>query len=174
MIYDGAHILPFKGIMPTIADSALIMPGAMIIGDVHIGEESSIWPGVVVRGDVNHIRIGARTNIQDNSTVHVTRRTAPTIIGNGITVGHNVMLHGCTLEDDCFVGMSATIIDKAVVSSGAMVAAGALVTQRKTVPSGELWAGNPAKKLRDLRQEESDFIPQSAVNYVGDSRDYMS
>ena len=98
--------------MPTIHETALIMPGAMVIGDVEIGAESSIWPGVVIRGDVNYIRIGERTNIQDNSTVHVTRRTAPTFIGSGITIGHNVMLHGCTLEDDCFVGMSATIMDK--------------------------------------------------------------
>lgn len=172
-------ILPYKGIYPKIHPTALIMPGAVVIGDVEIGEYSSIWPGVVVRGDVNYIRIGKRTNIQDGSVIHVTRpqiagESGMTIIGDNITVGHKVMLHACTLEDACFVGMGAVIIDGAVVKTGGMVAAGAVVTYRKVIPQGEIWAGNPAKLLREMKQSEKDFIMQSAQNYVNDANDYIS
>lgn len=172
-------ILPYKGIFPKIHPTACIMPGAVVIGDVEIGEYSSIWPGVVVRGDVNYIRIGKRTNIQDGSVVHVTRpqiagESGMTIIGDNITIGHKVMLHACTLEDACFVGMSACIIDGATVKTGGMVAAGAVVTYKKVVPAGEIWAGNPAKVLREMKQSEKDFILQSAQNYVNDAADYLN
>jgi carbonic anhydrase/acetyltransferase-like protein (isoleucine patch superfamily) len=171
-------ILPFDGKYPKISDKAFIAPGATIIGDVEIGEYSSIWPGVVIRGDVNYIRIGKRTNIQDNSVIHVTRPSIAgdrgmTIIGDNITIGHMAMLHACTLEDQCFVGMSSTIIDGAVVKTNAMVAAGAVVTPNKTVPTGQLWAGNPAKYMRDLKQPELDFIPKSAENYVNDMQAHI-
>ncbi len=158
--------------MPTIADDAFIAPGAVVIGDVHIGSRSNIWFGCVIRGDVNHIRIGECTNIQDGAIVHVTRKTGPTIIGSGITIGHSVLLHACTLEDDCFIGMSATVMDDALVESGAMVAAGALVTPRKRVEAGQIWGGNPAKYLRDMKQEEKEFIPVSADNYVRLAEEY--
>lgn len=165
-------ILPYKGIMPTIAPSAFIAPGAVVIGDVVIGEESNVWFGCVIRGDVCEIRIGARTNIQDGTVIHVTRKTGPTRIGSGITIGHSALLHACTLEDDCFIGMRATVMDDAVVERGAMVAAGALVTPRKRVLSGQVWAGNPAKYLRDLTDQEADFIGISAQNYVSLAKDY--
>jgi carbonic anhydrase/acetyltransferase-like protein (isoleucine patch superfamily) len=164
--------------MPKIHPTACIMPGAVVIGDVEIGEYSSIWPGVSIRGDVNHIRIGKRTNIQDGSVVHVTRpqiagEGGMTIIGDNITIGHKVMLHACTLEDACFIGMASCIIDGATVKSGGMVAAGAMVTYRKIVPAGEIWAGNPAKLMREMKQSEKDFIMQSAQNYVDDAAEYL-
>lgn len=167
-------ILPYNGIMPTIHPDAWIAPGAVVIGDVHIGAHSSVWFGCVIRGDVNHIRIGERTNVQDNSVIHVTRKTHPTIIGSGITIGHQAMMHGCILEDDCFIGMKSCIMDGATVESGAMVAACANITPGKTLKSGELWAGNPAKYFRDLKQQETDFIALSSENYVKDANSYKS
>jgi carbonic anhydrase/acetyltransferase-like protein (isoleucine patch superfamily) len=145
-----------------------------VIGDVHLGAKSNIWYGCVVRGDVNIIRIGERTNIQDGTIVHVTRKTGPTIIGSGVTIGHSVLLHACTLEDDCFVGMHSTVMDGAVVESGAWVAAGAIVTPGKRIPRGQIWAGNPARYLRDLKPEETAFIPVSAGNYVELADEYRA
>lgn len=167
-------ILPYKGILPTIHPSAYIAPGAVVIGDVHIGAETNVWPGVVIRGDVNTIRIGERTNIQDGTVIHVTRVTGPTKIGSGITIGHHALLHACTLEDGCFIGMRATVMDFAVVESGAFVAAGALVTPKKHVKAGEMWAGNPAKLFRPVSAEETAFIPVSAKHYVELAQDYKS
>ena len=158
--------------MPTIADDAFIAPNAVIIGDVHIGSQSNVWFGCTIRGDVNHIRIGERTNIQDGTVIHVTRKTGPTIIGSGITIGHSALLHACTLEDDCFVGMGATVMDDAVIESHAMLAAGALLTPRKRIESGQLWAGNPATYFRELKQVEADFISISAQNYVELGEEY--
>lgn len=172
-------ILPYKGIHPKIHESALIMPGAVIIGDVEIGEESNIWPGVVIRGDINTIRIGKRTNIQDGTVVHVTRPESAgvgrgmTVIGDDITIGHQAILHACTLENGCFVGMGASVIDGAIVKSGGMVAAGAMLTYRKIVPSGEIWAGNPAKFFRNMTDAEKKYIPESAQNYVNDAKEYI-
>ena len=177
--YQKPIILPFKGISPKISDKAFIAPGAVIIGDVEIGEYSSIWPGVVIRGYVNYIRIGKRTNIQDGTIIHVTRpsiagETGQTIIGDNITIGHQAMLHACTLEDECFIGMSATAMDGAIVKSGGMLAAGAVLTPNKQVPKGQIFAGNPAKYMRDMKQAESDFILKSANNYVQDMKDHLS
>lgn len=166
-------ILPYKGILPTIHKTAFIAPGAVVIGDVHIGAESNIWFGCVVRGDVNFIRIGERTNIQDGSVVHVTRKTGPTIIGSGVTIGHSVLLHACTLEDDSFIGMHSTVMDGAVVESGGWLAAGALLPPGKRAPKGQIWAGNPAKYLRDLRESEAAFIAVSSQNYVELAREYI-
>jgi carbonic anhydrase/acetyltransferase-like protein (isoleucine patch superfamily) len=165
-------ILPYNGIMPIIHPDAFIAPGVVVAGDVHIGKDSNVWFGCVIRGDTNHIRIGESTNIQDGTIIHTTRQIGPTHIGSGITIGHRALLHACTLEDGCFIGMGATILDHAVVQSGAMVAAGALVTPKKTVPTGELWAGNPAKLFRPMTQGESDFISESAAHYVGLSKKY--
>lgn len=159
-------ILPWKGVTPTIAQSAFIAPQSTVIGDVVIGEETSIWFGCVVRGDVHEIRIGSRTNIQDGTIVHVTGGKFGTYIGSGITIGHGCVLHACVLEDDCFIGMGATVMDGAVVESGAMVAAGAVVTPGKRVKKGELWAGSPAKPMRELKPEDVAFFPVSARNYV--------
>lgn len=165
-------ILPYFDQTPRIDPKAFIAPTAAVIGDVEIGEDTGIWFGVTVRGDVNHIRIGSRTNIQDGSVVHVTRRTHPTLIGNGVTIGHKALLHGCVLEDRCFIGMGATVMDGAVVEEGAMVAAGALVTPNKRILKGQLWAGSPAKYFRDLTPEEIAFIPVSEENYVKHCREY--
>lgn len=167
-------ILPYKGIMPKIAGDAFIAPGAVVIGDVEIGSRSNVWFGCVIRGDVNTIRIGEGTNIQDGSVVHVTRKTGPTKIGSGVTIGHMALLHACTLEDGSFVGMQATVMDGAVVESGGMAAAGALVTPGKRIPKGQIWAGNPARYLRDLKQEEVDFITVSAQHYMDLAAEYRN
>lgn len=167
-------VLPYKGIYPTIADDAFIAPSADIIGDVTIGAKSGIWFGCVIRGDVNTIRIGERTNIQDGSIVHVTRKTHPTIIGSRVTIGHKALLHGCTLEDDCFIGMGAIIMDGAVVESGGMVAAGALITPNKIVKKGEIWAGNPARFFRVMTEEEQAFIAISEANYTKHAEEYLA
>lgn len=157
-----------------ISDKAFIAPGAAVIGDVHIGADTGVWFGCVIRGDVQSIRIGERTNIQDGTVIHVTRDTGPTTIGSGVTIGHSALLHACTLEDNCFIGMRATVMDGAVVESGAMVAAGALVTPGKRVLSGQLWAGSPARYFRDLTIEEKAFFPVSAENYVRHAREYLA
>lgn len=159
-------IKPFKGKYPKIADDAFIADDAVIIGDVEIGAKASIWYGCVIRGDVNYIRIGAGTNIQDNSTIHVSRYDGPTIIGSGITVGHKALLHACILEDYSFVGMGAVLLDGSKVNKHGMLAAGAMLAPKKIVPSGELWAGSPAKLFRSLRQEEIDYIYTSEANYI--------
>lgn len=164
----------YKNTQPKIANNAFIAPSADIIGDVTIGEETGIWFGCVIRGDVAEVKIGKRTNIQDGTVIHVTRNGHPTIIGDGVTIGHRALLHACKLEDSCFVGMGATIMDDAVVESGAMVAAGALVTPGKIVKSGQIWAGNPAKYFRDLTKDEANFITTSEVNYVKHVHEYLA
>lgn len=159
-------ILPYKGIVPKIDNSAFIAPSASIIGDVEIGAETQIWYGCTVRGDVNDVKIGARTNIQDGSVIHVTHGFSGTHIGDDVTVGHNAILHACTIHDKGFVGMQACVMDGAVVESYGMVAAGALVPPGKVVKSGELWVGSPAKAVRELTQEERDYLDWSAPHYV--------
>jgi carbonic anhydrase/acetyltransferase-like protein (isoleucine patch superfamily) len=166
-------IRAYKNVAPTIAKDAFIAEGAVVIGDVHIGAESNVWFGCVIRGDVNIIRIGSRTNIQDGTVIHVTRKTGPTIIGSGVTIGHSVLLHACTLEDDCFIAMHSTIMDGAVVESGAWVAGGALVTPNKRILKGQIWGGNPARYLRDMKEEEKQFIAISSKNYVELAKDYL-
>jgi carbonic anhydrase/acetyltransferase-like protein (isoleucine patch superfamily) len=166
-------ILPYRGIMPTIADDVFIAPNATIIGDVTIGAGSSVWFGAVIRGDVMPITIGERTNIQDNSVIHVTRKVGATHIGSDVTIGHAVMLHACTIEDKAFIGMSAVLLDHAHIEREGMVAAGALVTPRKRIKTHELWAGNPATKMRDMRPEEIKFLGISADNYVCLAKEYQ-
>ncbi|XP_057542380.1 gamma carbonic anhydrase 1, mitochondrial [Amaranthus tricolor] len=155
---------------PIVDKEAFVAPSASVIGDVQIGHGSSIWYGCVLRGDVNRISIGSGTNIQDNSLVHVAKsnlagKVLPTIIGDNVTVGHSAILHGCTVDDEAFVGMGATLLDGVVVEKHAMVAAGALVRQNTRIPSGQVWGGNPAKFLRNLTEEEMAFISESASNY---------
>lgn len=165
-------ILPHKSVLPTIDSSAFIAHTATVIGDVHIGPETGIWYGCVVRGDVNEIRIGARTNIQDGTVIHVAAKGQGTYIGDGITVGHMALLHACTLEDNCFIGMKACVMDGAYVESGAMVAAGALVTPGKRVKSGQLWAGSPARPIRDLTEQDLAYFPVSATQYAALAAEY--
>jgi carbonic anhydrase/acetyltransferase-like protein (isoleucine patch superfamily) len=157
--------------IPGMTTSTFVAPSASVIGDVTIGPGSSIWYGSILRGDVNKISIGAKTNIQDGCVVHVAKQNMagvqlPTIVGSSVTVGHGAVLHACTVEDNAFVGMGATLLDGSKVEKGAMVAAGALVTAGTTVPTGQIWAGNPAKFLRNLTTEESAFISVSADNYA--------
>lgn len=171
-------IRPFQGMTPKIANGVFIAETAAVIGDVEIGAGSSIWYACVVRGDVNRVRIGANTNIQDGTVIHVDAEGEhwnglPTMIGDNVTVGHRAMLHACTLEDGSFVGMSATVLDGAVVETGAMVAAGALVTPGKRVPKGELWAGAPAKCMRALTQDELDYFQVSADHYAELAAKYL-
>ena len=169
---SGGVILPYKGVLPRIADDAFIAPTAVIIGDVEIGPEAGVWFGCILRGDQNYIRVGARTNIQDGTIVHVDSREFWTTIGDDITIGHNAVIHACTLENGCFIGMSATVMDGAVVESGAMVAAGALVTPGKRVPAGELWAGTPARRMRDVTAAEAANFPEVIDEYVMLARNY--
>lgn len=166
-------ILPFKGVYPKIAKTAFIAPGVTVIGDVVIGAYTNIWPGCVIRGDVNTVRIGSRTNIQDGTVIHVTNKTGPTVIGSNITIGHQALLHACTLEDNSFVGMGAIAMDGAVVETGGMLAAGGLLTPGKRIPGGQLWAGNPAKYFRDMKREESSYIGWSAQHYVDLAAEYI-
>lgn len=161
-----AIIKPYKGKYPQIADDAFIADDAVIIGDVVIGSKASIWYGTVVRGDVNYIRIGEGANIQDNSTVHVSRYDGPTIIGKGVTVGHNAVLHACELADYSFVGMGAIVLDGSKIETHGMIAAGALLSPRKVIEQGQLWAGTPAKLFRPMKQEEIDYIYTSEQNYI--------
>lgn len=159
-------ILPYKGISPQIHSSAFIAPSASIIGDVKIGEDSNIWYNCALRGDVNDIKIGKRSNIQDGTVIHVTTNFQGTNVGDDVTVGHLAILHACTIEDFGFVGMQACVMDGAVVESHGMLAAGALLTPNKRVPSGELWAGSPAKYMRDLTDKERAYLKWSAPHYV--------
>ena len=151
---------------PEIDDTAYLASTSAIMGAVRIGADVSVWHQVTLRGDANYITVGAGTNIQDNSCVHIDSARHPTIIGKRVTIGHNAVIHACTLEDACFVGMGAIIMDGAVVESHAMVAAGAMVTPGKRVPSGELWAGSPAKFMRHLSAEEQQLIEVSADRYI--------
>lgn len=167
-------ILPYKNILPKIAADAWVAENAIVAGDVEIGAQSSVWFGVSMRGDVHEIRIGARTNIQDNAVVHVTRGVSGTYIGDDVTIGHGAIIHACTIGNEALIGMGAIILDKAIVEERAMVAAGALVPPGKTIKSGQLWGGNPARYMRDLSPQELDFLKISADNYVCLAAEYKS
>jgi carbonic anhydrase/acetyltransferase-like protein (isoleucine patch superfamily) len=166
-------ILPYRGTYPRIAESAFVAPTATVIGDVEIGEDSNVWFGCVIRGDVNVIRIGERSNIQDGTVVHVSREKYGTYIGSDITIGHMALIHACTLEDGCFIGMHATVMDGCVVESEAMVAAGALITPGKRVGRGQLWAGTPAKMIRELSKTDRENLAATALHYVRLAREYL-
>lgn len=167
-------IRPYKNILPKIHDSVFVAENAVIIGDVEIGAESSIWYGCTLRGDVNNIRIGQRSNIQDHTIIHVSSTGQGTYIGNDVTVGHAAVLHACTIGNLAFIGMQACVMDDAVIEDGAMVAAGALVTPGKRIPSGQLWGGSPARYMRDLTVAERDFLPFSAARYARLAALYLS
>jgi carbonic anhydrase/acetyltransferase-like protein (isoleucine patch superfamily) len=160
-------ISPHGGRAPRLHASVFVAENAVVVGDVEIGEGSSIWFGTVVRGDVNHVRVGARTNLQDLTVVHVTSGTHPTVIGDDVTVGHRAVLHGCTIRDRCLVGIGAIVMDGAVVGPDAMVGAGALVAPGTVVPPGTLVLGSPAKPRRELTPEERAFLRTSAERYAG-------
>lgn len=167
-------ILSYQAKFPKIADTAFIADNATVIGDVEIGAEASIWFGTVLRGDVHFIRVGARTNIQDNSVVHVTTARNPTIVGEDVTVGHAVVLHGCTVKDRALIGMGAIVMDRAVVGEGAIVAAGALVPEGMEIPDGMVAFGSPAKVRRPVREAEERMLARSAPHYVEVARNYRA
>ena len=173
-------IRTFEGITPVIAASTYIDEAAVVIGNVSIGEHSSVWPTVVIRGDVNTITIGDRTSIQDGSVLHVNHDADynpggdPLSIGSYVTVGHKVMLHGCTIEDHCLVGMSSTILDKAVVESHTMIGAGSLVSPGKVLESGYLYVGVPARQVRKLTDEELAYLDYAADFYANLKSKHMA
>jgi carbonic anhydrase/acetyltransferase-like protein (isoleucine patch superfamily) len=177
------NILSFKSIMPRIAADVFIADTARVIGDVEIGAGSSIWYGAVVRGDVNPIRIGQQTNIQEGVVIHVASEATfpdgrpkngiPAIIGSRVTVGHMALLHACRVEDECLIGMKSCVMDGAVVQTNSIVAAGALVTPGKQVLSGQLWAGSPARYVRDITPDELTHLRWSAGHYEDLMRNYL-
>ena len=167
-------IRTFKGTTPTIAQTAYVDDSAQIVGDVHIGDESSVWMNAVVRGDVNHIRLGRRTNIQDGTIVHVMRDPShPTLLGDDITVGHGAVVHGCTIEDACLIGMGAILLNGAHVGTGSIVAAGTLLPEGCVIPPRSLVMGSPGKVKRAVTDDEYEFILESAQNYVRYRLDYL-
>lgn len=159
-------ILPYKGIAPRIHPSCFIAENAVIIGDVEIGPDSNIWYGCVLRGDVNNITIGARTNIQDGTVIHVSSTTQGSYIGDDVTVGHMALIHACTIGNRVLVGMKSCIMDDAQVGDEAIVAACALIPPRKSVPTRELWAGQPARLMRAVTDDDVADILHSATHYV--------
>ena len=182
----SAILLPYRGIMPKIDPTAFIAPGAVVIGDVEIGAGSSVWFGCVLRGDVNQIRIGARTNIQDGTVIHVASGEQPasakskippngypTLIGDDVTVGHMALLHACTVESRGFVGMKAMVMDGSTIKSEGMLGAGAMLTPGKIVASGELWTGSPAKFWRHLTPDDIAQFDLRSGQYERLAQDYV-
>lgn len=167
-------IHPFKGILPQIDPTAFLTPSADVIGDVVLGPYCSVWFNATIRGDVNSIRIGSETNIQDNAVIHVTGVTGPTVIGNRVTIGHSAIVHGCTVEDRVLVGMGAIILDQSVIGTGSIIGAGALVTSRTIVPPGSMVYGNPARVIRALTEAEIASIDVFADKYLRNIKDYTS
>ena len=165
-------IRTYQGLTPTLGNHAFVDDTALVVGDVHIGEDSSIWPLTVVRGDVNKIRIGKRTNIQDNSVMHVTHPHTDIPdgyalhVGNNVTVGHRVILHGCEVGDNCLVGMGSTVMDGAKLEPYVLLGAGSLVSPGKVLEGGYLWLGSPVRKVRPLSDDEKKWIDYSAQHYV--------
>ncbi|WP_156677827.1 gamma carbonic anhydrase family protein [Sphingomonas profundi] len=167
---DGVTILPFEGARPAIDATAFVAPGTRIIGDVRIGAEASIWYNCVLRGDVDAIAIGPRSNIQDGSVVHVTTKRWSTVIGADCLIGHLAMIHGCTLHDRSFVGLGAIVMDGCEIAEDGMLAAGALLTPGKRIGAGQMWAGRPAKHVRDLTPEEMAHHRDGVARYVALAR----
>lgn len=167
-------IRTFQGVRPTVPKSCFIEETGVVIGDVVMGEDCSVWFHAVVRGDVHFIRIGNRTNVQDLCMLHVTHETHPLVIGNDVTIGHNVILHGCTIKDRVLIGMGAIIMDAAVIGEDSVVGAGALVTEGTIVPAKSLILGSPAKVKRAVTEHELAWIKESADNYVDYTRLYLT
>jgi len=171
---------PYQGIRPTLGEKVYVDSSAVLVGDIHLADHSSVWPLVAARGDVNHIRIGERTNIQDGTVLHVTRKSDsnpdghPLIIGDDVTIGHKAMLHGCKVGNRVLVGMGAIILDAAVIEDDVIIGAGTLVPPGKILSSGYLYVGSPAKQARPLTDAELAFLPQSADNYVRLKDEYLA
>ena len=169
----------YKTILPKLSAGVFVHPRATVIGDVELGDDVSVWPGTVIRGDVNFIRVGAGTNIQDNSVLHVSHRTesdpegGPLIIGSNVTIGHGTILHACTISDACLIGMGSIILDRAVVEKHVLIGAGSLVSEGKRLESGYLYLGSPAKAVRPLTAEEIAYFDYSAGHYIRLARSYL-
>lgn len=166
-------ILPYRGINPRIGTEVFIAPGASVIGDVVLDEGSSIWFGCVLRGDERAIHIGANTNIQDLTVIHTSRQGRDAEIGANVTVGHRVVLHGCTVADSVLIGIGAIVLDDVTIETGAIVAAGAVVTAGKTIGAGELWAGCPAKKVGEVTERQMEFIKSTPLHYRQKAANYL-
>lgn len=159
-------ILPIKGVSPSIGKDCFLAENATIIGDVFLGEGSTVWFNAVIRGDVNSIRIGKKTNIQDGAVIHCTYQRAPTTIGNNVSVGHNAIVHGCTIADNVLIGMGAIVMDNAVVQENCIIAAGSVILENTICESGFIYAGVPAKKVKPLSPEQIENLAKTADNYV--------
>lgn len=173
------RLAPHHGATPMLAAGAWVHPRATVIGEVSLGQDASVWPGAVIRGDVNSIAIGEASNIQDGSVLHVSHKTplspagGPLVVGARVTVGHTVILHACTIEDECLIGMGSIILDRAVVQKHVLLGAGSLVPEGKVLESGHLYLGRPAKLVRQLTDEEIAYFSYSAQHYVALARSYQ-
>lgn len=167
------HILPYGGVWPRIAPTAFIAPSAVIVGDVEIGEEASVWFGVVIRGDTAPVRIGARSNVQDNTVIH-TDDGAPTLIGDDCSIGHAAILHGAVVGDGALIGMGSTLLNHAEVSAGCLLAAGSLLPEGKTIPAGQLAMGAPAKVVRAVTEDERERMRSGLAHYLTYAREYRA
>ena len=165
---------PFRGVLPTIHETAFVAPGTQVIGDVTLGAGSSLWFNCVARGDVDVIRIGARSNIQDGSIVHVTGGRFGTFVGDDVLVGHQCIIHGCRLENESFVGMGSTVMDGCVIEQGAMLGAGSLLSPGKIIKAGQLWLGRPARYVRDLTPAELASNREAVLHYVHLAAEYRT
>ena len=168
----------YRGLFPKLGKNVFVHPAATVIGDVELHDSVSIWPGVVIRGDVNRIRIGVRSNVQDGSLLHVTHKSprdpegAPLLIGNEVTIGHGVILHGCVIHDECLIGMGSLVMDKAVIESRVLLGAGSLVPEGRVLQSGWLYVGRPAAPVRPLTAEELSYFSRHATNYAKLAAEY--
>jgi carbonic anhydrase/acetyltransferase-like protein (isoleucine patch superfamily) len=175
----SVNIAPYLGVAPQIGAGVYLHPTASLTGDVVIGDHASVWPGVVIRGDVNHVRIGSGTNVQDLSVLHVSHKSSwdpggsPLIVGANVTIGHRVILHGCTIEDESLIGMGSIVMDKVVVQKHVLLGAGSLVPEGKVLESGYLYYGSPAKKVRPLSEAEIAHFMYSARHYIKLKNDYL-
>ena len=174
MRYGGPVLIVHDGVAPRIDPTAYVQASAQVIGDVHLGADSSVWFNAVLRGDGFHIRVGARSNIQDNSTVHVTTGRQPTLVGDDVTIGHNVVLHGCVVGNRCLIGIGAIVLDRCTVGDDCIVGAGSLLTPGTEIPPGHLALGRPAKVVRPLTDAERAHVLQSAGNYVANAARYRA
>ena len=167
-------IKKFQNKQPQLGEDVYVSENAMVIGDVTLGDEVNIWFGAVLRGDMHYIKIGNRTNIQDNSVVHVTTRISPTNIGSGVTVGHGAIIHGCTIEDDCLIGMGAILMDDAVIGTGTLIGAGALIPPNMKIPKNSLVVGSPGKIVRQVKDFEREMILERPQEYIDLASIYLN
>jgi carbonic anhydrase/acetyltransferase-like protein (isoleucine patch superfamily) len=174
------NVSAYQNVLPRVGSGVYVHPSASVIGDVELGNDASVWPGTVIRGDVNFIRIGTGTNVQDLSVLHVSHKSgwdpagAPLIIGSNVTIGHKVILHGCTIEDECLIGMGSIIMDKVTVQKHVLIGAGSLVPEGRILESGYLYLGSPAKQVRKLTDKELEHFMYSANHYIRLKNHYLN